>query len=38
MNKQLSFESSGMKRIVPGFAGSDHGIEDGQEFAHAGDE
>ena len=27
-----------MKRIVPGFGGSDHGIEDGQEFAHAGDD
>jgi len=27
-----------MKRIVPGFTGSDHGVEDGQELAHASDD
>jgi len=27
-----------MKRIVPGFTGSDHGVEDSQELAHAGDD
>jgi len=27
-----------MKGIVPGFTGSDHGVEDGQELAHAGDD
>ena len=38
MFEQLSFESSGMKRIVPGFTCSEHGVEDGQEFAHASDD
>ena len=36
--KQLSFESSGMNRIVPIFTGSDHGVEDGQKLAHASDD
>lgn len=27
-----------MKGIVPRFSGSDHGIEDGQELAHASDD
>ena len=27
-----------MKRIVPGFSSSDHGIEDGEELAHASDD
>jgi len=27
-----------MKRIVPGFTGSNHGVEDSQELAHAGDD
>ena len=36
--EQLSFESSEMKRIVPRFSGFDHGIEDGQELAHASDD
>src|SRR5512144_964089 len=27
-----------MKGIVPGFSGSDHGVEDGQELAHASDD
>src|SRR6185436_9660604 len=36
--KQLSFVSSEMKGFVPLFSGSDHGIQDRQEFAHAGDD
>lgn len=36
--EQLSFESSGMKRIVPEFSGPDHRVEDGQELAHAIDD
>ena len=37
-SEQLSFLSSEMIRAIPRFTGSDHGVEDGQKFAHASDD